>query len=220
MNLALLPGLGFDHRIFANLQLPPANILHLNWIDPLSDESIQAYAKRFSLPLGDPAEPWTLIGHSFGGMMAQEIARHRRVDQIILLSSIKSAKENAPVFRTMARLHLHRLFTKKMTIKTFALWAKQHGYETAEEQQLFIDMVEKHSDVYLQWALRQVGNWQGVEGLDTDIVHLHGTADKTFPAKLIQEPVCLLEGGSHIMLCKRAPEVSALIAEILGRRTH
>lgn len=49
------------------------------------------YAKRLSLQITD--EQPILIGLSFGGMMAMELAKIIKVQKIVLLASAKSANE-------------------------------------------------------------------------------------------------------------------------------
>jgi hypothetical protein len=104
-----------------------------------------------------------------------------------LISSNKSANEQAALFRVVKWLRLHRFFNKKWTLRSFPLWASAHGYVTPEERSLFLDMVGGHSDHYLQWALKALSNWSGEgAGSGTEVLHLHGELDKTFPVSRIQ----------------------------------
>lgn len=214
-----LPGLGFDHRIFDNLYLPENEINHLQWIEPLPKESIGSFAKRMSENIHHDPQNCVLIGHSFGGIMAQEIAAFFPVKKIILISSIKSEKEKPLNFRLAAKLGFHHLFTKKITLNTFDYWGKNFGYETKELQQLFKDMIAGQSDQYLQWALQALSKWQGAGESKTPIHHIHGSLDKTFPIKLIGQPVLRVEGGSHMMVYNKGQIVSNMIREIITKAT-
>ena len=93
MKIYLIPGLGFDHRIFSKLNLEEQNIQYFNWIEPLEHESIRKYAERLAEDIVDDGERTLLIGHSLGGILSQEIACFKQVGQIVLISSIKSRKE-------------------------------------------------------------------------------------------------------------------------------
>ena len=53
----------------------------------------------------------------------------------------------------MKPLLIHKIFSKKLTVKTIIYWGKNHGYETVEEQSLVSDMVSMYSNNYLQWHL-------------------------------------------------------------------
>ena len=207
-----IPGLGFDHRIFGGLNLQNGEIHHLNWIDPLPKEPIGNYAKRMAEQISHDPQCCILIGHSFGGIMAQEIAAHLPIKKIILVSSIKSEKEKPTNFKMAAPLGFHYLFTKKTTLNTFGFWGKHFGYNTEELQILFKEMIARQSDAYLQWALFQLSKWQGPGELKVPIHHLHGSHDKTFPFKLIGSPVEKVKGGTHMMIYSRADEISRLIS--------
>ncbi|MEO1260878.1 MAG: alpha/beta hydrolase [Bacteroidota bacterium] len=205
-----LPGLGFDERIFSRLNLSAFNVHHLNWIKPAPGEAIQHYAQRLADKMTPPPENCILIGHSFGGIMAQEIAALVPVKKIILISSIKSKKEKPLNFRSVAPLGLHHFFSKKITLSTFDYWGKYFGYDTVELQGLFKEMIAVQSDVYLQWALYQLSIWEGVNQV-APVVHIHGEKDKTFPFKLIAEPVSMVKDGTHMMVYQKGRQVSELI---------
>jgi len=208
-NIFLLPGLGFDGRIFERLNLPePATAL--SWNIPLKKESIADYALR----MGEKhlkKSPSILIGHSFGGIMAQEMARWFSVEQIILISSIKSPAENPIKFRALAPFGIHHFFTKELTLKTFPYWASSFGYAEEEEQALFKAMVAEQDNRYLQWALYQLSKWKGVQDLKTPIIQIHGDQDNTFPINKIQSPDYIVSGGSHMMVYSQAQEIEKLI---------
>ncbi len=207
----LLPGLGFDHRIFSKLNLPEGNINYLDWQEPHQREHLTDYAFRVSGGLSETEQPKVLLGHSFGGVLAQEIAKVRQIDRVILLSSIRSRAELPGFFKVVGKLGLHAVFTKKSTFATFGFWAKKHGYDTEEKQQLFKNMVGQQSDHYLRWALRSLSNWQGLDGLETPVSQIHGDCDRTFPIQILAKPDHVVKGGSHMMVYDRGEEVSQLI---------
>src|SRR5688572_9407172 len=80
-----ISGLGADERIFANIKIEGTELVHLHW--PQHDESddMAAYAKKVSAMI--PDENPTLLGVSFGGMLAVEIAKQRSVSKAIIVSS-------------------------------------------------------------------------------------------------------------------------------------
>lgn len=214
IHLYLLAGLGFDQRFFQNLQLNAPHIHHLHWIEPEPNEGLAHYAQRMSTQVEPSNAPIALLGHSFGGVMMQEIAKIIPVQKIILISSMKSVSEKPANFKWFNRFPITLFLNIKLTIRTFPFWAKQYGYESPEEQRLFIEMVSEHSDNYLQWAARQLAIWQGNGSLRTPIVHLHGDNDKTIPAKNFRE-VTIVKNGSHIMAFNQAELVSKWINEQL-----
>ena len=214
--LYLIPGLGLDDRIFHKLELPGYDIHYLNWIEPISPkESIEAYAKRMTRGI-DTSQPVILIGHSFGGIMAQEITQLLEVKKIILISSIKSRKENPLVFKLAGPTGLYRLLSKELVVKTFFFWGTLYGYGGGAEQRLLEDMFRKNSNQYLRWALKQLSIWNP-ELLDaTNLVHIHGTKDRTFPIRGIQQPFLPVKGGHHFMVYQQPRAISELILQQLA----
>ena len=217
MNVVLIPGLGYTHRIFEKLSLPyPCT--YLNWIEPLKQEAIGDYAKRFSRAIPTDAQQTVLIGHSFGGVMAQEITSYRHIDKIILISSVKSSKEIPLFFQLMKPLALYPLFTQQLAIQSFPYWGKAHGFQTDEEQNLFKEMVSTYSDNYLQWALKTLSGWKEVQlPTHSRLVHIHGDRDKTFPLNKIQKADIVVEGGSHIMVYKQAKRIEKILNLEIGK---
>ena len=74
MDIYLISGLGADRTIFRNLTFSDAtNIHYLDWITPNANESLKSYALRMAETINQSV-PFALVGLSFGGMLATEIA--------------------------------------------------------------------------------------------------------------------------------------------------
>jgi len=217
MRLILIPGLGYDCRIFEHLDLSGHEIECLNWIEPKTKETIHNYALRLFSEIKESSEKTILIGHSLGGIVSQEIASIHNIEKIILISSIKSRKELPLYFKLVKPFRFDKFFTKQICIKTVKFWGKSHGFETGVEKDLFKSMVSKYSNNYLQWALRALSSWQEPKVLNqTDIVHIHGTNDKTLPYKLVSQPNFTIQNGSHICVYKKTKQLSKIIKSIIN----
>jgi len=160
MKLYLTPRLGFDNRIFNKLELDNTDFEYLNWIEPFEKESFKDYVIRFLNRIISKTDEIDLIGHSLGGIIAQEISAIIPVRKIILISSIKSREELPLHFKIIKPLSIYKLFSKELTAKTIKFWEKSHDYVTQEEQALVIDMVNNQSNKYLKWALKQLSIWK------------------------------------------------------------
>lgn len=207
-NIYLIPGLGFDQRIFEKLEIESSSVHFLNWIEPRHNEHLEDYAFRFSKNIKEGS---ILIGHSFGGILAQEIAQIKVIKKVILISSIRSRDELPGLFRSVDWLGLYPIFTKKLTFATFSFWAKKHAYETKEKQELFKSMVGGYSNKLLQWSLKSLSSWQGTQNLKSPVVQIHGTADLTFPYSLIEKPDHSISGGTHMMVYDSSHEISQIL---------
>ena len=215
MKLHFLPGLGFDYRIFQNLNLLDFECIYVDWIDPLDkNESLVSYAKRLSEQVETDISPTMLIGHSLGGILALEISKILSVKKVILISSIRSRKELPQHFKIVNPLRLDRFFTKEMGKKTLPLWGKYHDYVSKEEQILFKSMIGQQSNLYLQWALRQLSIWNPKDEFPTNIIQIHGDKDRTFPSKLIQQANFIVKGGGHFMVYKEAATLNSMLKKV------
>jgi len=218
MKIYLIPGLGYDDRIFERLNFGNLDVSRINWIEPNVDETIHDYSKRLFEDIVDNGEKVILIGHSLGGVISQEIATVKKIHKIILISSLKSSKEIPLLFRFVKWLRLHHFFTKEWSIKTVAYWGKNHGFENEEEQNLFKSMVGQHTNFYLQWALKSLSNWNSPKiPSTTEVFQIHGTNDKTLPFKYIDQPNITIESGTHIMVYKKASEINDILQDILRK---
>jgi len=216
MKTVLIPGLGYNSRIFEHLNLSTFDIEYLNWIEPQEGEKIHDYAQRLFSKIKKNAQGITLIGHSLGGIVAQEIASTHQIEKVILISSIKSRKELPLSFKMVSPLNLHKLFTKEISIKTIKLWGKNHGFISNQDKDLFISMVEQQTNSYLQWALKELSLWHSPNiSSRTELFQIHGTHDKTFPISLIHQIDFTIKNGSHIFVYKQADKVSEIIKSIL-----
>lgn len=216
MRILLIPGLGYDCRIFDHLELSDVSVEHLNWIAPKPKELLHDYALRLFATCKPSSEKTIIIGHSLGGVVAQEIASVHPIEKVILISSIKSRKELPLSFKLIQPLRFDVLFTKEISIQTIQFWGTSHGFETPAEKELFKSMVGQHSNSYLQWALRALSSWEEPKNLmSTKIVQIHGTKDKTLPYSLIENPDYTINEGTHICVLKKAAEVSRLINQQL-----
>ena len=201
MKVYLVPGLGYDYRIFENLDFKGLNIEYIHWIEPRPDEHIHDYAIRLFAEIPNESEQLVLVGYSMGGVVSQEIATVKRIDKIILISSIRSEKELPFLFRLIKNLRLHHLFSKKLAIDTISFWGKKHGIGEPREHDLFRSMIAKPSGHYFKWALKALSQWKApVLPQTTQIFQIHGDNDLTFPIELIRQPDVIIKTGTHFML--------------------
>lgn len=75
MKAYFISGMGADKRVFTHIQLPEGfEAVFLDWLAPNREETLPSYAMRLADHI-DTTEPFVLIGLSFGGMLATEIAK-------------------------------------------------------------------------------------------------------------------------------------------------
>ncbi len=206
-----ISGLGADERAFAKLTIEGYNLVVIQWLMPLADETITHYAERMRQEIKD--ENPILMGLSFGGMICIEISKQIPVKTIILISSIKSAKELPFWMRTVATLKLNKIVPLKSTRLTQPIQNKMLGIESDEEKVLVQSLRTAVDLPYTNWAVNQAINWKN-NWLHPNIFHIHGDNDNMFPIKNIKADFTVKNGG-HFMIMNRAAEVSAFINNVL-----
>jgi len=212
--LYFLPGLGFDERIFNNLELENKNINYLKWLEPNRNETLGDYVKRIAEQIIPSDKPLILIGHSFGGIIVQEISKFIDVKKLIIISSIKSKEEIPITFSFLKIFPLYKLINTNLIIKSFPIWAKAFGYNSEKGRKLFVEMLSNSSDNYFKWAMDKIINWSDDNSRSKNLIHIHGTNDKTFPIRLIKNPI-VIKDGSHFMVNSKAEIISEILdAEI------
>ncbi len=213
-----IPGLGFTPDVFSQLDLGES-VRHLKWIEPLPGEHLSGYATRIATPI-EALKPQSvvLVGHSFGGVLALQIAMQQPIHQVILISSIKTRREIPVWLRKAAPLKLDSLLSRQLVLKTLRFWGPPFGYAAGSEQALFRKMVSVQSNRLLRWQLRELSRWQGYieeanpsHSVETQISRFHGDRDRTLPFSRIKEPVHRIAAGTHLMVFNRADALNPLV---------
>jgi pimeloyl-ACP methyl ester carboxylesterase len=136
-DIYLMPGLGLNHHIFDQLSFRSGNVYYLNWLEPQVDESLSSYTRRLSQMINKGRNPLVLIGHSFGGVLVQELHRLIQADKLVLISTIHSPQELPFQLRLLKYTRLHRLIRTDVLKCSVRLWGGKHGYDTPELKALF-----------------------------------------------------------------------------------
>lgn len=213
MKLYLLSGLGADSRVFDFLELPGIEKYPVNWIPPEENESLTDYAKRL-LDQIQAEEPVNLLGVSFGGIIAQEIAQFLNVRKLILVSSVKSPREIGIGFKIVKSLRIWKILgPRQLKDGMLKMGPRFFGLTSSWEKDLLHQITLDTDQKFLQWAVRQIHSWKGSYSKN-EITHIHGTDDKLFPVGRIKNYIPVKDGG-HFIIVNRAKEVSQLILNAL-----
>ena len=203
--LYLLSGLGADKRVYEFLDLSAYKVHHIDWIPPQPNESIEQYAGRLSEKIGGNAP--ILIGVSFGGMIAIEIAKKRAIEKIILISSAKSRKDIPQGFNFTRRLRLHRFIPARVLRNPNRIVFWFFGVEEKWEKDLLRAIMRDTDIAFFRWAIDRIVNWTN-ENVPDNAIHIHGTKDRLIPFTTADYKI---EGGGHMMIVNRAQEIDQII---------
>lgn len=203
-----ISGLGADERVFSKLALKKCSIHFIKWILPQKNESIESYANRLCDQIKDK-DP-ILIGVSFGGIMAIEIAKIIPCKKIFLISSIKQQRELPLWIKLTGSLKINRIIPYQP--KGFLMDAFENYFlspESQQEKELMHSFRVKADIHYIRWALDKIISWTNVT-IPAHTVHILGDRDKFFSIKKAN-PDFVIKTGAHFMVYNRAIEISNII---------
>jgi pimeloyl-ACP methyl ester carboxylesterase len=201
-----VPGMAAGKEIFKNISLPEDRYeFHvLEWLIPEKNESIEDYARRMAARIeGDNI---VLGGVSFGGVVAQEIARFVQPRKLIIISSVKTPEELPLRLKLAGKTGAYKLMPTRMMLSADDLTKFSIGPRSKKRLKLYQTFLHVRDKRYLDWAIKNMVRWQQKEPY-RKIVHIHGDKDIIFPIKNINDCV-VLEGGTHIMLLDKGKQVS------------
>lgn len=208
MRFYLLPGLGADPRIYANVDLGQQHeLIALDWIPCGTARNLAEYAAMLHAHYTlEP--PYVLGGVSLGGMLAQEWARVAPPEALVLISTATSRDDMAAVIRMASSLNIGPLLSKQFLI-ALGVIGDRFTSKTLKGRELFLDMLQKSDGDFLQFGAQAVLNWEPVP-LDTPTLRIHGSVDKVFPCGK-WEGCHVLKNGNHFMIFDRGEEIAEVI---------
>ena len=214
LKIYLISGLGADERVFRMLDFRNWSVVHIHWLEPLSGtESLRHYVERLSGQI-DRGQEVVPVGVSFGGMIAQELARVVPCHRVIILSSVKSEAEYSFQLRLLRVARLYALVPASW-LKKWGLWFADYffGTETSEEADLLKTIIRETPEKFMAWAIGVIMHWENPHPLP-GLIHLHGTHNRIFSARSIQGYIPV-EGDGHLMLLNRASQISEQIHQAI-----
>ncbi|MFT2010176.1 alpha/beta hydrolase [Pontibacter sp. 13R65] len=208
-----ISGLGADWRMFQFLELPQdLPYEHVEWIAPLSvQESLQQYAQRLKAQI--TASQPILIGLSFGGLMAIELAKLLQPYKLIIISSLATSAALPWYYRLLGNLKLQRYVPLKLLQSFLPLAPFFFGAHSPAEKKLLREVILDINELYLRWSLEKLLTWRHEKPLP-NLYQIHGTADKVLPLRR-RPGMYIVEGGEHLMVMRRASEISKILHQIL-----
>ncbi len=199
----MMPGLAASSRIFENIILDKTqfDIIKLEWVLPIQNESLVAYAQRLINTQIKHENP-VLIGVSFGGIIVQEMAKLISVNKVIIVSSVTTANDFPRRMKWAKRTGLYKILPTSLA-KHFQIISKfVFSRRIKKRIQLYRKYLSVNDVSYLDWALEKTIHWDRTIA-DKSVIHIHGTQDSVFPIKYLTTPYIPVKGGTHIMILNR-----------------
>ncbi len=208
----LIPGLGADARIYKNLDFSGYEVINISWIDPDKKDTLVTYAQklidRYLITPGS-----IVVGNSLGGMLSMEISKKLELNKTILISSIKTKAEAPRSHKWYRMVPLYKLVPAKLFSRLGVFVKFAFGKMSAEDQWLFVNMLENTPPHFMKWALGAILYWEN-QTIPPKVSHIHGDKDLVFPYRRIKDAT-IVKGGSHIMILNRAEDINIWLKTIL-----
>lgn len=202
-----ISGFGADERVFEKIDFGENEVHFIQWKIPEKHQIISSYASAMVKEIA--YENPILIGLSFGGMMAIEIAKLIPVEKIILVSSVCCRKELPFFMKLTSAFNLNKLIPMKPYPFLESIENYNLGVEDKEQKKLLREYRKNLNLQYSNWAIDQVVNWQN-NWIPPNCVHIHGTKDRIFPIRYIKHPDYIIKNGGHLLLMNNAEEVNKI----------
>ena len=207
----LIPGLGADERVFQFLRLP-GEVHVLQWLPPqTSAEPLPHYAVRLSAAVPPGRACW-LVGVSFGGVLALEVARLRPLARVVLISSFAGPRELPWLGRLARATGLYRLLPPQLLPQLPALASWFFGVKNSRDRQLLTQILRDTDPDFTRWAIARLLQWPGRPDVTT--IRIHGTTDRLLPHGAAHSQHVL--PGGHLIIISRAAEISRILTALVA----
>ncbi len=212
-SIYFLSGLGADERVFEHLNLLGFNLVYIQWLIPLKDETIEHYTTRLleQIKTQNPI----LIGLSFGGIIAIEIAKQIGTEKVILIASAKTKNEIPFYYKWIGRIKLHKLLPIWLLKQSNFISNWYFGIDSLLEKRLLKTMLDETDAGFLRWAIEKIVSWKNETQLK-NIYHLHGTNDRILPIQFVKYDFEIKDGG-HFFIINKSEEVNSIITKLIEK---
>lgn len=214
--LILYSGLGVDQRL-----LEPQRNLHgidveiPRWINPADDDTLASYAQRMAGLIELDSRPLFIGGVSYGGMVAQEVARHVPATGLVLIATCMSNRGLPLPYRWACWLAQYApLWAINLAKPVIPRVRVLMGISKLREVEWFADMIADTDAAFLRWSLGAIATWDSAGPPQLPFVHVHGEHDLVIPPAW-GNPTHLVPRAGHVCNVTHPAEVNAIIEQFV-----
>ena len=211
MKLYVISGLGADFKVLEKITFPEKlEVIFLDWIMPENKEDFHHYVKRMADRI-DGKEPFALLGHSFGGIIVQEIDKIKPAEKVVILGSIKSDKEKSRFIKFGEVSRLTKYLPQRMfNVKSAAIYSLARNIVDPKNPKL-MQYFTVRDPYFLKWSIEKVSAWKFEE--NPKVIQILGSKDIVFPVKY-SKPDYVVANGTHLFPATKPKQVSKILNEI------
>lgn len=206
-----IAGLGADCRAFNFLNLSFCDAEFIEWVTPSDTETLASYAEKLFSYIKD--ENAIIVGLSFGGMLATEIAKKHPRTKVIIISSSKTHLEIPAYLRFWRHVPIYKFHSDKIKNSAGRFVLNILGAKGLEQKKLQLEIMKDSDSAFTRWAMHAIVNWNNTV-VPRNVIHIHGTTDKLLPYRYVKADYAITN-GEHVMVMDRAEELSLLLKQII-----
>src|SRR5919112_538737 len=139
MKVYFISGLGANRKAFNFLDLSFCEPVFIEWLKPEKKETLEHYAKRLRSTIKE--EHPVIVGVSFGGMLATEMAKKDPLLKGIIISSNKSAAEFPGYLRIWRHFPAYKWVPEKLVKLGGQLTRPFVGPKGKEQKKIFSEIL-------------------------------------------------------------------------------
>lgn len=204
--LYLIGGLGADERVFNCINLNIKTQI-IKWIEQKPDEELKSYANRLTEQINQ-GEEFGILGVSFGGIIAIEIAKLIKPKKLILISSVETSNQLPKHLISIGKTMVFDILPNTLIKPPRSILGYLFG---AENKSLLYQIIKDTKPEFIRWALNTIIKWSS-DSNKTEIIRIHGTKDKLMPLK---GNAIKVKDGGHFMIVDKAEQISEILNEQL-----
>ncbi len=206
-----ISGLGADKRGFSFLDLSFCEPVFIEWVKPYKKESLQQYAIRLKEQINEPSP--IIVGVSFGGMLATEIAKSDTSAKVIIISSNKIKKEFPKILLIGKYIPLYKWIPSTVLKKAGIFRTTFFGPKGENQKKIFNQILRDTDTKFTKWAIHSILHWENkIE--PGNIIHIHGTSDTLLPYSMVKADYSI-DKGTHLMIMNNSNEISNLLKKLI-----
>lgn len=213
--LYFISGLGADGRAFSLItHFEGYESIFLEWIPNRKNESLKNYSTRL-IENRTITEQDVIVGLSFGGLVAQEIAKITPVKTIVFISSFRDKRDLKPYLQFLLNLRLYCILPN-FKISWFDKFALQFfSIKSKEGKEGLLDMMRKTEPKLIKWSLMQIRKFVFDENHSWNLHNIIGNKDKLLKNWQPKKNNHLINKGGHLMVYENATEINEILRNIL-----
>lgn len=203
-----LGGLGLDNSIINDLSLTGKELYFIDWEQPSPGDTLSSYSNKLISKYGIDSGS-VVIGVSFGGLIALEIAKTILLKKVILVSSFRDPSDLPWFFKAAIKLRLYLLFPPHI-LKHFS-FALNYFFSVKDDAEAAVlkQVIQKTDPVFLNWAIKNILRFAPSHELPK-IIRIHGDEDRII--RIDEEDTdYVIQHGGHFMIYNRKNEVADIL---------